>query len=91
MGLPLIATGGIRSGLDAAKGIALGATVAGMAKPMLEAAKVSADAVVAELRAVIEELKAAMFLTGSTSIPELQERKVIVSPPTLSWLEAREA
>src|SRR6266480_3799924 len=90
VGLPLIATGGIRSGLDAAKGIALGATVAGMAKPMLEAAKVSADAVVAELRAVIEELKAAMFLTGSTSIPELQERKVIVSPPTLSWLEARE-
>ncbi|TLZ99651.1 MAG: type 2 isopentenyl-diphosphate Delta-isomerase [Methanobacteriota archaeon] len=91
VGLPLIATGGIRSGLDAAKGIALGATMAGMAKPMLEAAKVSADAVVAELRAVIEELKAAMFLTGSTSIPELQERKVIVSPPTLSWLEAREA
>ena len=91
VGLPLIATGGIRSGLDAAKGIAFGATMAGMAKPMLEAAKVSADAVVAELRAVIEELKAAMFLTGSTSIPELQERKVIVSPPTLSWLEAREA
>src|SRR5437879_12313287 len=91
VGLPLVATGGVRSGLDAAKGIALGATVAGMAKPMLEAAKVSADAVVAELRAVIEELKAAMFLTGSTSIPELQERKVIVSPPTLSWLEAREA
>src|SRR5881275_180342 len=91
VGLPLIATGGIRSGLDAAKGIALGATVAGMAKPMLEAAKVSADAVVAELRAVIEELKAAMFLTGSTSIPELQERKAIVSLPTASWLEAREA
>src|SRR6267143_967162 len=68
VGLPLVATGGIRSGLDAAKGIALGATMAGMAKPMLEAAKVSANAVVTELRAVIEELKAAMFLTGSTSI-----------------------
>src|SRR5207237_712702 len=53
VGLPLVATGGIRSGLDAAKGIALGATMAGMAKPMLEAAKVSADAVVTELRAVI--------------------------------------
>ena len=91
VGLPLVATGGIRSGLDAAKGIALGAAMAGMAKPMLEAAKVSADAVVTELRAVIEELKAAMFLTGSTSIEQLQDRRVIVSPPTASWLEAPEA
>jgi len=91
VGLPLVATGGIRSGLDAAKGIALGATMAGMAKPMLEAARTSTDAVVMELRAVIEELKAAMFLTGSTSIKELQDRPVIVSPPTASWLEAREA
>src|SRR5439155_21959399 len=66
VGLPLVATGGIRSGLDAAKGIALGATMAGMAKPMLEAARASADAAVQELRAVIEELKAEMFLTGST-------------------------
>src|SRR6266700_1261270 len=91
VGLPLVATGGVRTGLDAAKGIALGATMAGMAKPMLEAAKVSADAVVQELRAVIEELKAAMFLTGSTSIAELQDRPVIVSPQTASWLEAGDA
>jgi isopentenyl-diphosphate delta-isomerase len=91
VGLPLVATGGVRSGLDVAKGIALGATMAGMAKPMLEAAKVSADAVVTELRGVIEELKAAMFLTGSTSIEELQDRPVIVSPPTKSWLEPPEA
>ena len=87
VGLPVIATGGVRSGLDAAKGIALGATAAGMAKPMLEAAKVSADAVVQELRAVIEELKAAMFLTGAASVAELQERHAIVSPPTATWLE----
>ena len=90
VGLPLVATGGIRSGLDAAKGIALGATLAGMAKPMLEAAKVSADAVVTELRTVVEELKAAMFLTGSTSIEALQDRPAIVSPPTASWLEPHE-
>jgi len=91
VGLPLVATGGVRSGLDVAKGIALGATMAGMAKPMLEAGRVSADAAVQELRAVVEELKAAMFLTGSTSIEALQERPVIVSPPTASWLEAGEA
>ncbi len=90
VGLPLVATGGVRSGLDVARGVALGATMAGMAKPMLEAAKVSSDAVAAELRAVIEELKAAMFLTGSRSIKELQDRPVIVSPPTASWLEAGE-
>ncbi len=91
VGLPLVATGGVRSGLDVAKGIALGATMAGMAKPMLEAARVSADAVATELRAVVAELKAAMFLTGSTSINDLQERPVILSPPTASWLEPREA
>jgi len=91
VGLPLVATGGVRSGLDAAKGIALGATMAGMAKPMLEAAKVSADAVVRELRAVIEEIRAAMFLTGSASVAEMQDQPVIVSPPTASWLESREA
>jgi isopentenyl-diphosphate delta-isomerase len=88
VGLPIVATGGVRSGLDAAKGIALGATAAGMAKPMLEAAKVSSEAVVQELRAVIEELRAAMFLTGSTSIGDLRDRPVIVSPPTASWIEA---
>jgi len=90
VGLPTVATGGVRSGLDAAKGFALGATAAGMAKPMLEAAKVSGEAVAAELRAVIEELKAAMFLTGSSSLAELREQRVIVGPPTANWLELEE-
>ena len=87
VGLPIVATGGVRSGLDVAKGIALGATAAGMAKPMLEAAKVSSDAVVVELRAVIEELRAAMFLTGASSIAELQEKHAIVNAPTATWIE----
>ena len=87
VGLPVVATGGVRSGLDVAKAIALGATAAGIAKPMLEAAKVSADAVVQELRATIEELRAAMFLTGASSVAELQERHAIVSRPTSDWLE----
>ena len=90
VGLPIIATGGVRSGLDAAKGIALGATAAGMAKPMLEAAKVSAEAVVQELRAVIEELKAAMFLTGASSVEELHERHAIITPPTQYWVQLGE-
>ncbi len=90
IGLPLVATGGVRSGLDVAKGIALGASAAGMAKPMLEAAKVSSDAVVTELRAVIEELKAAMFLTGAASVAELQECHAIINAPTATWIELEE-
>ncbi len=87
VGLPLIATGGVRSGLDVAKGIALGAAAAGMAKPMLEAAKAGPDAAVKELEAVIAELKAAMFLTGSSSLDELREQRAIVGRPTSDWLD----
>src|SRR5437867_7874752 len=57
VGLPLVATGGVRSGLDVARAIAIGASAASIAKPMLEAAKVGAGAVAEELHAVIAELK----------------------------------
>ena len=90
VGLPIIATGGVRSGLDVAKAVALGASAAGMAKPMLEAAKVSAAAVVQELEAVIAELKAAMFLTGSSTLAELQQQRCIVNRPTADWIETGE-
>jgi len=87
VGLPIVATGGVRSGLDVAKGIALGASAAGMAKPMLEAAKVSANAVAEELRAVIEELKAAMFLVGAADLDGLRAARCIVNRPTADWID----
>jgi isopentenyl diphosphate isomerase/L-lactate dehydrogenase-like FMN-dependent dehydrogenase len=62
----------------------------GMAKPMLEAAKVSAAAVVQELEAVIAELKAAMLLTGSSTLAELQQQRCIVNGPTADWIETGE-
>ncbi|HEY4705741.1 MAG TPA: alpha-hydroxy-acid oxidizing protein, partial [Thermoplasmata archaeon] len=88
VGLPIVATGGIRTGLDVAKALALGAIAAGMAKPMLEAAKTSAEAVVTELEAVIAELKAAMLLTGSATLDALREQRCIVNRPTADWIEA---
>ena len=88
VGLPLIATGGIRSGLDVARAICLGASAAGIARPMLEAAKQSADAVVKELELMIEELKTAMFLTGAATLDDLAGAQCIVTRPTSDWLEA---
>ncbi len=88
VGIPIIATGGVRNGLDAARALCLGASAVGMARPLLKAAQQSAEAVASELRMVIEELKAAMFLTGSANIDELAGAQCIVSRPTADWMEA---
>jgi len=87
VGLPVIATGGVRTGLDVARAVCLGASAAGMAKPMLEAAKQSAEAVVKEIGFIIDELKAAMFLTGSANLNELMGTQCIVTRPTSDWME----
>lgn len=87
VGLPVIATGGVRNGLDVARAIALGASAAGMASQMLRAAEISPEAVVGELEAVIAELKAVMFLTGCRNVGELQKRQTILLGPTREWAE----
>jgi isopentenyl-diphosphate delta-isomerase len=63
-GLSIIASGGLRNGIDAAKSLALGADLAGMAYPFLAAATESADAVEAKLRRTIQELRISMFCAG---------------------------
>lgn len=74
----LIASGGVRSGLDVAKSIILGASMAGMAKPFLEPAIESAEAVRAVIRRVKKELVTAMFLLGVRSIDELKGREALI-------------
>lgn len=71
--LPVIASGGLRNGLDMAKCIALGATVAGMAGPFLKAAVNSLQAVLDEIEIATTELRVAMFGIGVASIAGLQE------------------
>ncbi|MBL4892229.1 MAG: alpha-hydroxy-acid oxidizing protein [Rhizobiaceae bacterium] len=71
MGLPMIATGGIRSGLDVAKALVLGADIVGIGRQMLEAALEGPEETVEELRAIIEELTIAMVLTESADITAL--------------------
>jgi len=71
--LTLIASGGIRSGVDVAKAVALGADAAAMALPLLRPALESADAVCAVLERVIRELRTAMHCAGVGTVAELRE------------------
>lgn len=87
VGLPIIASGGIRSGLDVARALTLGASVVGIAGKILKPATESADAVSQELRNIIEELKTAMFLTGSKTVSELKQKEYIIIGKTKDWLD----
>lgn len=75
--LPIIASGGIRSGIDIAKAIALGASLGGMAGPFLKAAVVSSDAVAEALEETIRVLRIAMFASGANNVETLQGTPLI--------------
>lgn len=72
---PLIASGGIRTGLDVAKALVLGADLVAFAMPLLEAAAKSAEAVKETLEQIIHELRITMFLVGARDLPSLKEKK----------------
>jgi isopentenyl-diphosphate delta-isomerase len=71
-GLPIIASGGLRNGIDAAKCIALGAGLCGLASPFLKAAAVSVEAVSEAIAEIARELRIAMFAAGAGTIAQLQ-------------------
>ena len=69
----LIASGGIRTGVEAAKALALGADAVALASPFLKAATLSPQAVVEVGEALIEQLRTAMFCIGARNLPELRD------------------
>ena len=71
--LPLIASGGVRNGLDIAKAIALGADVAGLALPFLQAADSSTAAVAELVQILMAEIQTVLFCTGNASLSALQQ------------------
>jgi isopentenyl-diphosphate delta-isomerase len=70
--VPLIASGGLRSGTDVAKCVALGADLGAMAGPFLKAAAESSEAVVRAIEHVVSELRLVMFATGSADLTALR-------------------
>jgi len=75
------ASGGLRSGLDAAIGFSLGASICGYAKPFMEAALVGQNEIENKMTLIEFELKTALFCTNSSCIIELQGQE-----GALSWV-----
>jgi isopentenyl-diphosphate Delta-isomerase len=88
--LPIIATGGIRTGLDIAKSIALGATAASAALPFVAPAlEGGKEAVVSVLSRMLDEFRAAMFLCSCANIQDLHNAPVVITGWTLEYLGQR--
>lgn len=88
-GVPVIASGGIRSGLDVAKALALGADLAGMALPLLKPALEGANSVIRTLKLVVAVLRTVMFLTGSKTVAELKKAEYVLLGELKQWVEWR--
>ncbi|WP_222912691.1 type 2 isopentenyl-diphosphate Delta-isomerase [Natrinema sp. SYSU A 869] len=85
----VIASGGVRTGLDVAKAIALGALAGGLAKPFLKPATAGSDAVIERVEDLIAELQTAMFVTGSGSIEDLQQTEYVLQGETREYIKQR--
>lgn len=86
-GSPVIATGGVRTGLDAAKALALGADLVGLARPLLERALISEEAAVEWLANFLDELRTAMFLVGAATLADLHHAPYLALGTTRQWLD----
>jgi len=88
--LNLIASGGIRTGLQAAKSIALGANVIGMALPVLRAyVAAGVQGVEIFLNSFVDELRTALMLCGCARIGDLTGDRVVINGRLLEWIEQR--
>lgn len=73
-----IASGGLRDGIDMVKSVILGASLCGVAAPLLKPAMESADAVIAEIERMRREFSTAMFLLGAPDVPYLFRNRALI-------------
>ncbi|MCX8181593.1 MAG: type 2 isopentenyl-diphosphate Delta-isomerase [Candidatus Methanomethyliaceae archaeon] len=87
--LTVISSGGIQNGLHVAKSIALGADLAGMARPLLIPAFSSEEAIVARLSRIIAELKTTLMLLGCRDLAQLKSVPLVIKGDLLNWVLQR--
>jgi isopentenyl-diphosphate delta-isomerase len=88
-GLKIIASGGIRTGIEMAKAIALGADAVGIAKPFLERAVKGSEALKEHIRTILLEFRTVMFLVGAKNVEELRRAPAVILGRTAEWLRLR--
>tara|TARA_Y100000034_G_scaffold87224_1_gene104568 strand:+ start:4706 stop:5737 length:1032 start_codon:yes stop_codon:yes gene_type:complete len=82
----LIATGGIRTGSDIAKALALGADAVGIALPLLKPAQESSEAVTKKLENLVNEFKTELLKLKSQTVNQLKQRKTTISGELEQWV-----
>lgn len=87
--IPVIASGGVRDGVDVAKALALNASLASVSQPILQCAVKGVKETTDLLNLFIEELRSAMFLVGANRIADLNKASVVISGKTRRWLRSR--
>jgi isopentenyl-diphosphate delta-isomerase len=80
--VPLVASGGLRSGVEAATAIALGADLVGFAAPLLREAAVSETGAHEMLTALVDELRVSMFCCGAGDLRQLKQAEIMSDSPT---------
>jgi len=87
--ISVIASGGIRDGVDVAKAVALGASLTSFSQPALQAAVKGVKETENMLSLLIEELRNTIFLVGAVSVEHLRKVPIVVTGKTAEWLRIR--
>lgn len=89
-GIDIVATGGIRSGLDMARAFSLGAALAGVAAPLVRCFyQGGGEAIEQYLLRLKKELRQTMLLLGARNPKELRKKPLVILGETAKWLESR--
>lgn len=87
--IPVIASGGIRDGVEIAKSLAIGASMASLSQPILQAAVKGVKETTDALSLLVEELRNTMLLVGAEKLGDLQKVPFVVTGKTAEWLKLR--